>query len=63
MFALMEFNGTRKSAPILTAGTLDDAMETAAARLPIVLMEKDPDGHEAADIYTARGELYVIERV
>ena len=62
-FGLMEFTGTHKGAPILTAPTLAEAMVMAKARLPIVLMEKDPDGHEAADIFTAHGAIYVIERV
>lgn len=63
MFALMESTGLRKGAPILTAPTLDEAMEAAASRLPIVLMEKDADGHEAADIFTKTGLVYVIEKV
>lgn len=64
MFALTESFGIHgKGQPLLTAPTLDEAMEAAKDRLDIVLMEKDSDGHEAADIFTKSGLLYVIERV
>ncbi len=62
MVALMEVIGFgRMSQPLAVFDNVDAGMKYVEEKFDIILMERDPDGHEAADIFTASGSLYVIQ--
>ncbi len=67
MYAIYEMNaatlGKSRVFPCQTFADFDQAETYLENTVGVVLFEQDPDGHDAADVFTTLGQVFSVERL